>query len=99
MTKKPTFLRELLYAFQEWNNYYRRMWREWKKSIKTRRAIKLANLKSKANGGKRVYVLEDYFGNYHACLKKEVDILKRRGLMNKRATIVDLLRESIYHTR
>ena len=99
METKTTFLKELLYAFQEWTNHYRRMWREWKKSVKTRRAIRLANLKSKANGGKRVYVLEDYFGNYHACLAKEVEILKRRGLMSKKATIVDLLRESIYHTK
>ena len=92
------FLLEILLQLAKAEAHYRNIYKMWVKSIKVRRAIRMANLKSKAFGGKRVYVLEDAFGNYHACLSKDVEMLKRRGLMNKKATIVDLLKESIYHT-
>jgi len=99
MKTKNGFLLEILFQIAKTHKYYGDLFRMWKKSIKSKRAIRMANLKSQANGGKRVYVLEDVFGNFHACLAKDVELLKRNGMMNKKATIVDLLKESIYHTR
>lgn len=67
--------------------------RQHRKMIK---ATKIALERHKATK-KRYYVMCDWEEKYHALNHLEIDYLKRAGILNKRITIQDLLREAVIY--
>lgn len=63
-----------------------------------KRKIKEADLRHKADG-KRYYVLPDANGTLHALNNREIEHLKKTGIMSKHVTIHNLLKEAVYHTK
>jgi len=65
--------------------------------IRLRFAIRLAEAKKRAHI-KRYYVIEDYYHRLNVVNNNDIKNLKRMGLMNKKATHLDVMRECLYYT-
>lgn len=81
-------------------------WWEKRKELQTikrqakrrKRKIKEAELRHQSDG-KRYYVLPDANGTLHALNQKEIEHLKKIGIMTKSVNINTLLKEAVYHTK
>jgi len=84
---RSKWYREWLYIKDRWSNYL--------KGRERRKAIKIAIARHKTDG-KTYYVLPDGDGILRAFNSKEINALKKMKLMNKRVSIIDLLKESVF---
>lgn len=73
---------------------YNRLRREQKALVK---AKKLAEQRASMDG-RRYYVLPDWKGDLMVLNSREVEKLKRAGVMSKRVNILNLLNEALYFT-
>lgn len=69
-----------------------------KDNKRVKRAKKMADLKHQTDG-KRRYVLRDWNGYPCALTRKEIYFLQMKGIMAKKITINDLLKEALYVTK
>ena len=69
-----------------------------KDNKRVKRAKKMADLKHQTDG-KRRYVLRDWNGYPCALTRKEIYFLQIKGIMAKKITINDLLKEALYVTK
>lgn len=67
----------------------------WWKKRAFERAKKLAKARH-CQDGKTYYVMMDGDGIWQALNNKEIELIKRAGLMNKKATCADLYREAAF---
>jgi hypothetical protein len=72
--------------------------RVWQKARQRNKMIREADLRHKSDG-KRYYVLPDATGKLHALNNREIEHLKKIGIMGKHVNINHLLKESVYHTK
>ena len=79
-------------------DWYKEVFRLQREKRAKRRAIKLAELRHKADG-KRYYVLPDWNGNLKALNHLEINELKRQGVMSKNVNIKNLMEEAVYYTK
>ena len=86
---------EMPNEYWPWANQYLKLKRD---RIRVKRAIKVADLKTSMDR-KRRWVLRDWNDMPVALTRSEIAVLQRRGQMNKHITILDLDRESLYHTK
>jgi len=56
----------------------------------------LCDTKSKLHNGQKHYVLTDLNGDYKVVNRDGFKMLKNRGLVSKKATFIDLMKEAVY---
>jgi hypothetical protein len=62
------------------------------------RVKKIADMKARYTG-KRHYVLPDWNGKLHALNRKDIEKLKKVGIMSRQVSIIVLLKEAVYITK
>jgi len=88
----------------QWTAAWSQKWAQWKKRRELRReekAIKKAKKLAQrrhAVDGRRYYVLPDWNGDLMVLNNREIDQLKRHGVMSKRVNVKHLLDEAVYFT-
>jgi hypothetical protein len=75
--------------------YWSDRFKAWWESKAFERAKKLAIERHRATG-ETIYVLEDDEGKPRAFSTKEIKLLKRHGMMSRKATCLDLYNESMF---
>lgn len=85
---------QLIEDFKWFGELFRMMY----ESFKLKQAKILADAKSKAYGGRRYFVLPDWNGKYRVLNRGQIKQLQRKGIMSKKATIMDLTNEALYYT-
>lgn len=91
-----------LYGNFNWN--MNRLWSLWKKNRelsrmgrRMKKAKRIAMRRHKIDG-KRYYILPDHRGDLCVVNNKEIETLKKAGIMNKQVCIADLLKEALWFT-